>query len=197
MATIRFDLNEHYNTLLQENAKNMNMSIQDYIRHKLFDIQTIFTVAEAIKRIQNGNFSNPVKYPDGFTLPDVYGNDWTIQHGAAGVFGKEFYKYINDNPSLGITFINMGKNGRLAHYKLSIFTVAEAIKRIQNGNFSDPVKYPDGFTLPDVYGNDWTIQHGAAGVFGKEFYKYINDNPSLGITFKEIGQKDKLAHYVF
>ena len=75
MATIRFDLNEHYNTLLQENAKNMNMSIQDYIRHKLFDIQTIFTVAEAIKRIQNGNFSDPVKYPDAKKYETVTYNE--------------------------------------------------------------------------------------------------------------------------
>lgn len=34
------------------------------------------------------------------------------------VFGKKFYNYIVDNPDLGIKFINMGKYGRRAVYKI-------------------------------------------------------------------------------
>ena len=59
---------------------------------------------------------NPEKYPDGFELPDVYGDEWTIARGPAGVFGKQFYNHIVDNPDLGIRFKNMGKYGRRAVY---------------------------------------------------------------------------------
>lgn len=117
MPTIRFDLNEEYKAKLEDAANEMNMKLQDYIRYKLFDLKTIFTVDEAIKRIQNGGFDDTAKYPDGFTLPDVYGTEWTIERGLAGVFGKTFFNYVTrENTHLGIEFKDMGKNGRLAHY---------------------------------------------------------------------------------
>lgn len=101
MATFRFDLNDHYSERLKNDANSMHMNIQDYIRFKLFNETTIFTVDEAVKRIQNGNFENTE-----FTLPDVYGeNEWTIERGPAGVFGKNFYNHITDHPELGIRFI--------------------------------------------------------------------------------------------
>ena len=117
MPTIRFDLNEEYKAKLEDAANEMHMKLQDYIRYKLFDLRTIFTVDEAVKRIQNGEFDDTAKYPDGFTLPDVYGAEWTIERGPAGVFGKTFFYYVTqENPDLGIKFKDMGKNGRLAHY---------------------------------------------------------------------------------
>lgn len=57
------------------------------------------------RRIQNGDCNIA---PNSFTLPDVYGNEQTIERGSAGVFGKKFYNYIIDKPDLGIKFINMG-----------------------------------------------------------------------------------------
>lgn len=117
MPTIRFDLNEEYKAKLEDASNEMHMKLQDYIRYKLFDLKTIFTADEAVKRIQNGEFDDSAKYPDGFTLPDVYGDEWTIERGPAGVFGKAFFNYVTqENPDLGIKFKDMGKNGRLAHY---------------------------------------------------------------------------------
>ena len=101
MATFRFDLNEEYSKRLEKCAKDAHMNIQDYIRFKIFNETTIFNVDEAVKRIQNGNFENLE-----FTLPDVYGEDeWTIERGPAGVFGKNFYNHITDHPELGIRFV--------------------------------------------------------------------------------------------
>lgn len=114
MTTIRFDLNDEYKEKLEQAAEAMQMSVQDYIRYKLFDVKTIFTVDEAVKRIQNGDFHNLDKYPEGFTLPDVYGKEWVIERGPAGVFGRRFNEYVEDNPELGIRLKN--KNGRRACY---------------------------------------------------------------------------------
>lgn len=101
MGTFRFDLNEEYSERLKNDAEAMHLSIQDYIRYKLFGETTIFTVDEAVRRIQNGSFENIE-----FTLPDVYGEDeWTIQRGPAGVFGKAFYIHITEHPELGIRFV--------------------------------------------------------------------------------------------
>ena len=101
MPTVRFALNEDYYTRLENDAQNAHMNIQDYIRFKLFNEKTIFTVDEAVKRIQQGNFEN-----SEFTLPDVYGEDWTItKEEGAGALGKSFYKYITDHPELDIRFV--------------------------------------------------------------------------------------------
>lgn len=100
---------------LESLAKESHQSIQDYIRSKMFG-ESIFTVDEAVKRIQTGNFDDTELYPDGFELPDVYGSDWTIPRGPAGVFGKNFYNFVEDNPNLGIKFKDMGKYGRRAVY---------------------------------------------------------------------------------
>ena len=56
MPTIRFDLNEEYKAKLEDAANEMHMKLQDYIRYKLFELKTIFTADEAVKRIQNGEF---------------------------------------------------------------------------------------------------------------------------------------------
>lgn len=100
MATYRFDLNKEYSEKLENLAAEKHMNVQDFIRFKIFNETTIFTVDEAVKRIQNGGFENTE-----FTLPDVYGEDeWTIERGPAGVFGKNFYNHITNHPDLGIRF---------------------------------------------------------------------------------------------
>lgn len=100
MPTFRFDLNEDYSNRLERLAADSHMNVQDFIRFKIFNETTIFTVDEAVTRIQNGEFEDKE-----FTLPDVYGDAWTIERGPAGVFGKNFYNHITDNPELGIRFV--------------------------------------------------------------------------------------------
>ncbi|MEE0862891.1 MAG: hypothetical protein U0L79_07910 [Lachnospiraceae bacterium] len=115
MPIVKLTLNEESYQELKKLAEGENQSIQDYIRSKIFG-SSIFTVDEAIERIQSGNFHNQELYPNGFELPDVYGDDWTIPRGPAGVFGKNFYNYIEANPDFGIKFKDMGKYGRRAVY---------------------------------------------------------------------------------
>ena len=115
MPIIKLTLNEESYQELQQLAKESNQSMQDYIRSKIFG-SSIFTVDEAVRRIHEGDFDNLEKYPNGFELPDVYGSDWTITRGPAGVFGKQFYNYVEAHPELGIKFKGMGKYGRRAVY---------------------------------------------------------------------------------
>ena len=101
MPTIRFSLSDEYYHRLENDAKNAYMGVQDYIRFKLFAETNIFTVTEAIRRIKEGNFENIE-----FTLPDVYGNDWTMRReDGAGALGKYFFNYITEHPELGIRFV--------------------------------------------------------------------------------------------
>ena len=55
MPTIKFSLNDEYFKKLAKAAEDKGMTIQDYIRYKLFDLNTIFTVEEAVRRVQTGN----------------------------------------------------------------------------------------------------------------------------------------------
>ena len=102
MPTFRFDLNEEYSKKLEAAAAEKRMNIQEYIRYKLFNEKTIFSVDEVIKRIQAGGFEGKE-----FTVPDVFSDDeWSqIDRGNAGVLGKNFYIHITENPDLGIRFV--------------------------------------------------------------------------------------------
>ena len=97
MSTFRFDLNEEYSKRLEKMAEEAKMNIQDFIRYKLFGEKTIFTVEEAIRRIQTGDFDGKE-----FTLPDVFGEEWTLEKGPSGTLGRNFYRYITAHPELGI-----------------------------------------------------------------------------------------------
>ena len=115
MPVIRVSLNDESYEELQKMAKAENLSIQDYIRKVVFQKEdTIFTVEEAVRRIQEG----AVDHLDEFTLPDVYGDEWTIERGPAGVFGKNFYNYVEEHTEFGIRFKDMGKYRRRATYTL-------------------------------------------------------------------------------
>ena len=102
MVTFRFDLNQEYSERLEAEAAAKCMTIQEYIRYKLFGEVTIFSVDEVVKRIQAGDFEN-----QEFTVPDAYTDEeWSqIDRGNAGVLGKNFYNHITDHPELGISFI--------------------------------------------------------------------------------------------
>lgn len=102
MPTYRFDLNNEYSKRLEDAASKMRMSVQEYIRYKLFNEITIFSVDEIIRRIQSGGFNDKE-----FTVPDAYSeNEWSqIDRGNAGVLGKNFFIYISDHPELGISHV--------------------------------------------------------------------------------------------
>lgn len=102
MSTFRFDLNKEYSKKLEDAAAERRMSIQEYIRFKLFNETTIYSVDEVIKRIHAGDFDGKE-----FTVPDVFSDEeWSqINRGNAGVLGKNFYIYITNNPDLGIRFV--------------------------------------------------------------------------------------------
>ena len=113
MATFRFDLNQEYSRRLEADAAAKHMNIQEYIRYKIWGEVTIFSVDEAIKRIQAGDFIGKE-----FTVPDVYTEEeWSrIDRGTAGVLGKNFYNYVTDHPELGIRFVQNRTIKRRAVY---------------------------------------------------------------------------------
>lgn len=62
VAVVKLTLNDEYYQMLKEMAEAKNKSIQDYIRDKIFNLSTIFTPEEAIKRIQNHNFESSKRF---------------------------------------------------------------------------------------------------------------------------------------
>lgn len=110
MGTYKFALDEEHSKKLEEMAKKEGMSVQDYIRNKLFSMETIYTPAEAMRRVKE-------KYNSGdkFTIPELFGSDWQLKRGAAGVFGKQFRDYTIDNPGV-VRFIGMIDGGKHAQY---------------------------------------------------------------------------------
>ena len=68
VAVVKLTLNDEYYQMLKEMAEAKNKSIQDYIRDKIFNLSTIFTPEEAIKRIQNRNFES-IKSNNSENLP--------------------------------------------------------------------------------------------------------------------------------
>lgn len=113
MPIVKISLSNEYYQKLQEMARKEKVSIQDYIRDRLFTETSIFTPAEAVERALN-------KYSSGeyFTLPELYGDDWTIERGVAGVFGKRFFNYVSDEGTDKIEFAGMTDYGRHAQYKM-------------------------------------------------------------------------------
>jgi hypothetical protein len=113
LPVVKVSLNDEYYLKLQEMAQGEKMSVQDFIRSKIFTATSIFTPTEAvdraIKKYSSGNF---------FTLPELYGDDWTIERGFAGVFGKRFYNYVSDRGTDKIEFARMVDYGRHAQYKM-------------------------------------------------------------------------------
>ena len=112
MPVVKLTLSEEYYNMLKEMAGND--SLQDYIRSVLFAETTIFTPEEAIRRAMKKFDIN-----EEFSLPDVYEEEWTIERGPAGAFGKRFYNYLIDNDDTGIKFVGMDKYNRRAIYKIN------------------------------------------------------------------------------
>ena len=113
MAVYKFSLDEEHSQQLETMAREEGVSVQDFIRNRLFHLTTIYTPTEAVRRAM-------VKYEKGdkFTLPELYGDEWNIQRGAAGVFGKRFYNYVIDECSDKIRFVEMVNYNRHAQYEI-------------------------------------------------------------------------------
>ena len=113
MPVVKISLNDEYYDKLNSMAKEQGISIQDYIRNQIFGDTVAFTPAEAVDKALK-------KYKSGdlFTLPELYGEKWTIKRGSAGVFGKQFYNFVLDNYMDKIEFVGMTNYGRHAQYKI-------------------------------------------------------------------------------
>lgn len=100
MPTYRFDLKEEYGKRLEKDAEDSMMTVQDYIRSRLFPAEDIFTMLELVKRIK-------AKGPFEFTISDLYSDEeWSsVDRSVAGVLGKNFYKFTSTHPDLGISLI--------------------------------------------------------------------------------------------
>ncbi len=112
MPVIKLTLNEQYYTLLQGWADAEGVSLQEYIRNALFnEKKTIFTPAEAVSRALK-------KYRPGeaFTLPELYGPEWSIERGVAGVFGRQFFRYVEEEHPGVIKYDKQVNCGRHAQY---------------------------------------------------------------------------------
>lgn len=71
-----------------------------------------FTPIEAVEKTKDINFKEP------FTLPDVYGDEWTMTRASgAGAFGRNFFYYISKHPEEGISRIDGLKIDNRAAYR--------------------------------------------------------------------------------
>lgn len=114
MASVKYTITftEDEDKQVKGKADEMGVSVQQYIKIRVLDNypEVIFTPAEAVRRA--------MLYPQGttFSLPSLYGNAWTLKRGAAGVFGKRFFNYIDvERATEEIKFIGM--KGNLAYYE--------------------------------------------------------------------------------
>lgn len=115
MPTVRFALSDDCYEKLKEMAKKDGVSLQDCIRNRLFNLTTIYTPAEAVQRAldRHARDSEFVK----FCLPDLYEGEWNLQRGPAGAFGKQFFKYVEEECADKIVFDKMIDSGRRAQYR--------------------------------------------------------------------------------
>lgn len=113
MPVVKISLNDEYYEKLSSLAKEDGISMQDYIRNKVFGDTVVYTPADAVEKAL-------VKFKPGdlFTVPMIYGEDWNIKRGMAGVFGKQFFNYVEDNCSDKIKFVGMTNYGRHAQYQM-------------------------------------------------------------------------------
>lgn len=115
MPFVKFGLDEESYKRLTRMAEEAGISIQDYVRKKVFEQpDTVFTPSEAVKRALASK-----KAGELFTLPDLYAEEWTLERAEAGVFGKRFFEYIEKHQkSLPIKFAGMTKGNRRAQYQI-------------------------------------------------------------------------------
>ena len=115
MPNIKLALTIEEMKLLEKEAEKEHLSVQDFIRYKLFSTRCsqIFTPEEAEHRALN-KFQEEVL----FSLPEVYGEEWgQLAPRMTGAFGKRFYHYLKRTHS-SIVFVKMTPNRTRALYKI-------------------------------------------------------------------------------
>lgn len=115
MPIVKISLNDTYYQKLEDMAAEAGISIQDVIRNKVFDEEPPqFTPRDAVARIFE-------QYAPGdrFTLPEVYGDDWVgMKRGVSGVFGRQFFRFVEQEHPAHIRFVGMTDRNRHAQYEL-------------------------------------------------------------------------------
>ena len=115
MPNIKLALTIEEMDLLKKEAEIEHISVQDYIRYKLFFTRCsqIFTPEEAERRAL-------VKFQEDvlFSLPEVYDDEWgKLDPRMTGVFGRRFRNYLAKTNSR-IVYVKKPPKGRRVLYKI-------------------------------------------------------------------------------
>ncbi len=114
MAVVKLTLNQEHYDIIKDAAEEKGITMQDYIRNKIFgDQDSIFIPPEAVTRAFEKYELN-----DRFTLPEIYGESWNIARGFAGVFGKQFFEYVEHKYPGMIKYVGQVDCGRHAQYQI-------------------------------------------------------------------------------
>ena len=115
MPVIKISVSDQAYEKLSNMAKKDGISIQDLIRNKVLgDDTTLFTPADAVERAL-------AKYDVGdcFTITELYAEEWAVmKRGVAGVFGKQFNTYVEENCPEKIMLVGKTNYDRHAQYKV-------------------------------------------------------------------------------
>ena len=112
MKVVKINFSDEQYEEIKKLAEDQGMSVQYLIRSHFILNNTIFTPEEAVRRIKNGCVDDM----ESFTLPDVYGDEWTLERGPARAFGNAFYNYVTLQTEHKIRYIAHGSDGRRAEY---------------------------------------------------------------------------------
>lgn len=110
--TVKFTVTDENYIKLCKDANDQELSIQDYIRRKLFDEYNLFSPIGAINKALL-NYSKG----DTFTVPELLGEDWKLPNGTAGKFGAIFSQLIKSEYITKIRFTGIFKKN-LAIYEI-------------------------------------------------------------------------------
>lgn len=96
MPYFKLSLSDPEMKLLDQWAEDAKMTRQDYVRYKLFGKKTSkdFTPEEAVRLAREKHARGELSSP--FSVPMIYGDAWTLERAVAGVFGRRFFKYIDE-----------------------------------------------------------------------------------------------------
>lgn len=112
MPVIKFSVSEEHYHQLEELAKEQGVTIQDIVRKRVFNEDTIYTPAEAVRRALE-NYTKG----DRFTIPDLFPT-WNLKRGAAGIFGRQCFNYIKEEYKDKIVYVGTNKQKRQAEYEI-------------------------------------------------------------------------------
>ncbi len=96
MAYFKLSLSNSEMKILDQWAKEAEMTRQEYVRYKLFGKKnsSAFTPEQAVRLAREKHLRGEL--PNPFSVPMIYGEAWTLERAVAGVFGRRFYKYIEE-----------------------------------------------------------------------------------------------------